>query len=180
MTRKVKVNLDLSKLFDGVVFSDAPKDLEVEIEIEMEDSPESYKKLCTSEFIKTWNFVNEEIDEDFSVNNYTSVSKTLREYNINMKDLRDIIMISYSYFCVSQLNSPETPKIKDVINYFLVNKDSIKDKVYSEEFITSTLNVLSGGLPLVEYLEKLEDTKKGNYATFEEFYKKLFQYGTRE
>ena len=178
MTRNVKVNLDLSKLFDGVVFSDTPKDLEVEIKIE--DSPESYKKLCTSEFIKTWNFVNEEIDEDFSVNNYTSVSKAFREYDINMKDLRDIIMISYSYFCVSQLNSPGTPKIKDVINYFLVNKDSIKDKVYSEEFITSTLNVLSGGLPLVEYLEKLEDTKKGNYTTFEEFYKKLFRYGTGE
>ena len=111
-----------------------------------------------------------------SVDNYSEVKKEFDSLGINTKDLRDIIMISYSYYCISEMKNVE-PDIKDVTEYYLVNKDSIKNKVYSEELILVTLSALSETPnPLLDFLERLENIKCKDYITFEEFYKKLYEY----
>ena len=69
------------------------------------------------------------------------------------------------------------PDIKDVTEYYLVNKDSIKNKVYSEELILVTLSALSETPnPLLDFLERVENIKCKDYITFEEFYKKLYEH----
>lgn len=172
MKRKIKVYLDFTKLFDGLIVSKSPKVLETEFEIE--ETPENYKILCSSELIKSWNFVEDSMK--MSVDNYSEVKKEFDSLGINTKDLRDIIMISYSYYCISEMKNVE-PDIKDVTEYYLVNKDSIKNKVYSEELILVTLSALSEtSNPLLDFLERLENIKCKDYITFEEFYKKLYEH----
>ena len=172
MKRKIKVYLDFTKLFDGLIVSKSPKVLETEFEIE--ETQENYKILCSSELIKSWNFVEDSMK--LSVDNYSEVKKEFDSLGINTKDLRDIIMISYSYYCISEMKNVE-PDIKDVTEYYLVNKDSIKNKVYSEELILVTLSALSEtSNPLLDFLERLENIKCKDYITFEEFYKKLYEY----
>ena len=84
-------------------------------------------------------------------------------------------MISYSYYCVSEMKTKD-PKIDDIIKYYLTNKDSIRDKVYSEELILSTLSALSETTnPLLDFLRRIGDTKGRSYISFEEFYKKLYE-----
>lgn len=172
MKRGIKVILDFSKIFDGLIVSKAPG----EIEFEIEETPENYGILCSSPFIKTWCFVEDGGDDKtFSENNYTKIEKEFTRNEINIKDLRDIIMISYSYYCVSEMKTKD-PKIDDIIKYYLTNKDSIRDKVYSEELILSTLSALSETTnPLLDFLRRIEDTKGGSYISFEEFYKKLYE-----
>lgn len=176
MKRKVKVILDADKIFGGLVIS---KNIETVFEIE--ETPENYKALCNSEFIRKWSFIEETDKESgdnewpLNINNYSAVQKDFLKNGINIKDLRDIIMISYSYYCISEMKTGE-PKIKDVINYYLVNKDSIKTKAYSEGLILSTIAALSEtDNPLLDFLKRLEDTKEGSYNTFDEFYKKLYE-----
>lgn len=177
MKRKVKVILDADKIFGGLIISDN----NIETVFEIEETPENYRVLCNSEFIKKWSFI-EDIDKErennewpLNINNYSTVQKDFLKNGINIKDLRDIIMVSYSYYCVSEMKTGE-PKIKDVINYYLVNKESIKTKAYSEGLILSTIAALSEtDNPLLDFLKRLEDTKVGNYNTFEEFYKKLYE-----
>lgn len=125
MKRGIKVTLDFSKIFDGLIVSKAPE----EIEFEIEETPENYGILCSSPFIKTWSFIEDEDDKTLSENNYSEVEKEFTRNEINVKDLRDIIMISYSYYCVSEMKT-KNPKIDDIIKYYLTNKDSIRDKVY--------------------------------------------------
>lgn len=171
MKRRIKVTLDFTKLFNGLIISKAPGELEFEIE----ETPENYKTLCSSEFIKTWKFVEDEENKTFSENNYSEIEKEFIKNEINIKDLRDIIMISYSYYCVSKMRNGG-PKIDETIKYYLTNKDSIRNKIYSEELILSTLSALSEtSNPLLDFLRRLEDTKGENYITFEEFYKKLYE-----
>ena len=172
MKRKIKVYLDFTKLFDGLIVSKSPKVLETEFEIE--ETPENYKILCSSELIKSWNFVEDNMK--LSVDNYSEVKKEFDSLGINTKDLRDIIMISYSYYCISEMKNVE-PDIKDVTEYYLVNKDSIKNKVYSEELILVTLSALSEtSNPLLDFLERLENIKCKDYITLEDFYKKLYEH----
>lgn len=171
MKRGIKVTLDFSKIFDGLIVSKAPG----EIGFEIEETPENYRILCSSPFIKTWCFMENENDKTFSENNYSEIEKEFAKNGINIKDLRDIIMISYSYYCVFTMKSKD-PKIDDIIKYYLTNKDSIKDKVYSEELILSTLSALSETTnPLLDFLRRIEDTKGKSYISFEEFYKKLYE-----
>lgn len=171
MKRRIKVTLDFTKLFDGLIISKSPG----EIEFEIEETPENYGILCSSEFIKTWSFIEDGEDKTFSENNYQEIEKEFVKNEINIKDLRDIIMISYSYYCVSKMKDGD-PKIDETIKYYLTNKDSIKNKIYSEELILSTLSALSETTnPLLDFLRRLEDTKGKNYITFEEFYKKLYE-----
>lgn len=171
MKRRIKVTLDFSKLFENLIISKEPGELEFEIE----ETPENYGILCSSEFIKTWKFVEDKEDKTFSENNYPEIEKEFAKNEINIKDLRDIIMISYSYYCVSKMRN-EIPGIDETIKYYLTNRDSIKNKIYSEELILSTLSALSEtSNPLLDFLRRLEDTKEGNYITFEEFYKKLYE-----
>lgn len=173
MKRRIKVTLDFSKLFEGLIVSKAPS--EVEVEFEIEETPENYGVLCSSPFIKTWCFIEDKEDKTFSENNYTEVEKEFARNGVNIKDLRDIIMISYSYYCVSEMKN-EDPRIDDIIKYYLTNKDSIKNKVYSEELILSTLSALSETTnPLLDFLRRIEDTRGGSYQSFEEFYKKLYE-----
>ena len=94
MKRKIKVYLDFTKLFDGLIVSKSSKVLETEFEIE--ETAENYKILCSSELIKSWNFVEDSMK--MSVDNYSEVKKEFDSLGINTKDLRDIIMISYSYY----------------------------------------------------------------------------------
>lgn len=171
MKRRIKVTLDFTKLLENLIISKAPGELEFEIE----ETPENYKILCSSPFIKTWGFIEDEKDKTFSENNYTEIEKEFTKNEINIKDLRDIIMISYSYYCVSKMRNGD-PKIDETIKYYLTNKDSIKDRVYSEELILSTLSALSEtSNPLLDFLRRLEDIKSVDYITFEEFYKKLYE-----
>lgn len=171
MKRRIKITLDFTKLFENLIISKAPG----EIEFEIEETPENYKILCSSEFIKTWGFIEDEKDKTFSKNNYTEIEKEFAKNEINIKDLRDIIMISYSYYCVSKMRN-ENPRVDETIKYYLTNKDSIKDRVYSEELILSTLSALSEtSNPLLDFLRRLGDIKSVDYITFEEFYKKLYE-----
>lgn len=171
MKRRIKVTLDFTKLFEGLIISKAPGELEFEIE----ETPENYGILCSSEFIKTWGFLEDEENKTFSENNCQEIEKEFVKNEINIKDLRDIIMISYSYYCVSKMRGGD-PKIDETIKYYLTNRDSIRNKIYSEELILSTLSALSEtSNPLLDFLRRLEDTKEGNYLSFEEFYKKLYE-----
>ena len=112
-------------------------------------------------------------EERWSIKFYDKIKNILGSEKINMKDIRDIIMLSYSYFCLGKEN--HIPGIKEVLDYFKANKDKIKENVYSEEFILNTLKAISeASNPLLDFLDRLEKTEvKGNFETF---YKNL--YGT--
>lgn len=118
--------------------------------------------------------IDEEKEESFrwSVKSYGKIKEALEKEKINMKDIRDIIMLSYSYFC---LGDDKDPGIKEVLDYFKENKERIKENVYSEDFIMDTLKALSETTnPLLDFLVRLEKTEvKGNFETY---YKNL--YGT--
>ena len=94
-----------------------------------------------------------------------------------MKDIRDIIMISYSLFCVTRMEN-RYPQLSDVITYYLINKDKIKEKVYSEELISNTIAALSKtNNPLKDFLGRLVKAEKVLFledATFEIYYKALY------
>lgn len=174
--KKVKIDLDFSKILDGLVVTGEPKNIVTEVE--MEETPENYKILCNSPLIKSWEFINTQENMNFSENNYFKIKEEFEDKDINIKDVRDIIMISYSYFCVYKMKE-HVPKISEVIKYFLVNKERIKDKVYSEELILSTLSVLSETTnPLLDFLGRIDKTGIYSEWTFEEYYKKL--YGTEK
>ena len=119
--------------------------------------------------------IDEEKEESFrwSVKSYGKIKEALEKEKINMKDIRDIIMLSYSYFCLGDDNND--PGVKEVLDYFKENKERIKENVYSEDFIMDTLKALSETTnPLLDFLDRLEKTEvKGNFETY---YKNL--YGT--
>lgn len=118
--------------------------------------------------------IDEEKEESFrwSVKSYGKIKEALKKEGINMKDIRDIIMLSYSYFCLGNNNDPG---VKEVLDYFRENRERIKENVYSEDFIMDTLKALSETTnPLLDFLDRLEKTEvKGNFETY---YKNL--YGT--
>ena len=70
------------------------------------------------------------------------------------------------------------PQLSDVITYYLVNKDRIKEKVYSEEFISNTIMALSKtDNPLKDFLGRLVKAEGVLFledATFDIYYKALY------
>lgn len=171
---------DLGEIYKSLKLSKGTPEV-IQVEIEMDDIPQNYEFLCKSELIKEWKFVEEsepkELDLTLSECHYQKVKKEFEDHNINMKDIRDIIMISYSLFCVARMEN-RYPQLSDVITYYLVNKDKIKEKVYSEEFISNTIAALSKtDNPLKDFLGRLVKAEKVLFledATFEIYYKALY------
>ena len=73
--------------------------------------------------------IDEEKEESFrwSVKSYGKIKEALEKEKINMKDIRDIIMLSYSYFCLGNDNDPG---VKEVLDYFKENKEKIRENVF--------------------------------------------------
>lgn len=143
--------------------------------MKIETTVENIKNIIN--FLKPETKIYLEIDEEeenfsWSVKFYDKIKEALIKSDINMKDIRDIIMLSYSYFC---LGNDRIPEIKEVLDYFKINKNKIKENIYSEDFIMDTLKAISEVKnPLLDFLDRIEKTEvKGNFETF---YKNL--YGT--
>lgn len=171
---------DLREIYKSLKLSNgAPEDIQVEIE--MDDIPQNYEFLCKSGLIREWKFVEEskpkKLEITLSECHYEKIKKEFEDHDINMKDIRDIIMISYSLFCATRMKN-RYPQLSDVITYYLINKDRIKEKVYSEEFISNTITALSKtDDPLKDFLERLVKARKVLFledATFEIYYKALY------
>ena len=171
---------DLGEIYKGLKLpKGAPEDIQVEVE--MDDIPQNYEFLCKSSLIKEWKFVEEPEPKELALTlsdcHYEKVKKEFEDHDINMKDIRDIIMISYSLFCVTRMEN-RYPQLSDVITYYLVNKDRIKEKVYSEEFISNTIMALSKtDNPLKDFLGRLVKAEGVLFledATFDIYYKALY------
>ena len=163
MRRKINFTFDFSKFFEGEV-----KPGKTNFEIEIEETPKNYQFLCSDPVgIDNWSF-SEDLGEP--EDEYQEVKKEFEKYEINMKDLRDIIMISYAYYKLPGAD------LKSIIYYFLTNKDSLKEKVYSEDLIVSTISVLSNTQdPLKDFLGRVKKVDANRFSTFEEYYKKLYE-----
>lgn len=162
MRRKIKFNINFSKFFEGEV-----KPGNTSFEIEIEETPANYKFLCSDTIgIENWCF-SEENDE--SKDEYLNIKEKFEKYDINMKDLRDIIMIAYSFYKLPGSD------IDNIIYYFLNNKNTLKEKVYSENLIVSTISALSKTTdPLKDFLSRLKKVDAKKFSTFDEYYLTLY------
>ena len=180
--KKIKFTVNLldskevfSELKSSKGFPEAP---DIDVEVELDDIAQNYEYLCKSPLIKKWEFTNE---EDKKEQEKPQVKDILSENDINLKDVRDVIMLANAYFCVSAMkNETDFEKIlEETIKYYQVNKDSIREKVYSEEFISNTIKAISETQdPVEDFLKRLSentDLLMKDEVTFEEYYKKLYE-----
>lgn len=188
---KFSVNLlDVKEVFSNLKASKGfPEAPAVDIELELDDITQNYEYLCQSPLILNWAFVEEpekvEVEEP-SDEGYQKIKAAFEGAEINMKDVRDIIMVSDAYLCVSEdKGEKDLSKIVDeVVEYYQANKETIKEKVYSEEFITRTIKALSQTTnPLADFIQRIEDWKHTDTSetiTFEYFYRSLYSQPVEE
>lgn len=180
MKKNIKIKSTLSKLG---IFPELDKGQDAYVTITVDDDSEVYKYLCMNSKIDSWDFVSTEEPANeienlteaniFESSQEDSVKKDFDRVGINMKDIRDIIMISYAYFRCWKMGYRDYKKL---IEYYLVNKESLRSKVYSVEFITKTLEALSTTIknPLEDFIDRINKTPISDGMTFEDFYKKLY------
>ena len=159
--------------------SDLLKDLEtsgseIELVLEIKDTSGNYEKLCKTSGV-SWEF--EKVKSTGSVLispvYYTQIKSAFDGAGIKMKDVRDIIMVTYSYYTLSW-NQKTAPTLEEVIEYYLANYEKIKEQVYSEQLIMDTIMALSKvGNPLLDYLDRIDRTPMD--GEFEEYYRRLFK-----
>lgn len=100
-------------------------------------------------------------------------TKYLEMYNINLKDIREIIQLSYSFWEALRLDHKATTQL--IFKYHTVHKDEYKDKVYSEELILNTIRALSKtNNPILDFYDRIKRVSPVNYSVFEDYYKHLY------
>ena len=110
------------------------------------------------------------------VNNEVNFKKLTEEYGVNMKDVRDIIKFSYSYWNAKRFDPWADDEL--IFRYHNKNKDQAQDKVYEEELILSTIKNLSN--PSKNFYERLKSADPREFDVFEEYYKKINENETKE
>lgn len=121
------------------------------------------------------------VDEDTLENKKDSYDlqnfrELIKKSEINLKDLREVIMLAHSYWEVRDLDADASDKT--VIEYYKVNKDNkdTKENIYSEELIILSLSALSTSNDYVaDFYERLEKVNPSEHTTFESFFKKMYK-----
>lgn len=101
---------------------------------------------------------------------YHRFAELIKVFQINLKDMRDIIMLANSWWVSKNLCSD-----KEIIENYLTKKDEFRDNVYSWELISLVLNALSGcENPVTDFYSRIKRTNPEDYQTFEEYLKAVY------
>lgn len=105
---------------------------------------------------------------------YYKFGVLVKSYDINLKDIRDIIRLSYSWW--SALRSDPRAEEYLIFRYHMTHKDLLpKDLVYSEDLLKNTLYALSiCENPVCDFYSRIKRVKPWDYEIFEEFYKTMY------
>ena len=101
---------------------------------------------------------------------YYQFDKLIKKNQINLKDIRNIIIMASVWWSYGPICSNDT-----LIKHYLMRKEEFREKVYSGELITLTLDALSVAKdPVSNFYSRLRGTNPENYPTFEDFYKAMY------
>lgn len=101
---------------------------------------------------------------------YCNFEELIKKYDINLKDMREVIMMANSWWTVGPCSDQE------MVDNYLDNKDKFRDKVYSWELISLVLNGLSSCKnPVTDFYSRIIRTNPEKYNTFEEFLKRVYE-----
>lgn len=105
--------------------------------------------------------------------NYRYWEDLVKKYQINLKDLREHILLANSWW-EAKSTDPGAPE-ELLVKYHLVHKDESRDKVYSEELILLALSGISKSQnPVTDFYRRIKKLNPRDYQVFEEFYKALW------
>ena len=101
---------------------------------------------------------------------YERWDKFVKGYGINLKDIREIIMLACSWYERYPLY-----KETEIIEYYLEKKDEFRDHVYTGELIYLVLNAISKCKdPVSDFYSRMYNTNNKEFSTFEEFLKEAY------
>ena len=101
---------------------------------------------------------------------YERWDKLVKKYGINLKDIREIIMLACSWWERYPLYKEE-----EIIEYYFERKDKFRDHVYTGELIYIVLNAISKCKdPVSDFYSRMYNTNNKNFSTFEEFLKEAY------
>lgn len=117
--------------------------------------------------------VDEELLVKITPDDYDRFEGLVKKYKVNLKDVRDVIMLAYSWWAKS-IGSKLIEE--EVFEYFLLNKDKIRENIYSEEIILTTIDSLSKcSNPVIDFYSRIKKINPREYMLFEEYYKKVYE-----
>lgn len=110
-----------------------------------------------------------------SQDDYDHFEKLIKDYGINLKDMREVIMLANSWWIIGPLCTDQ-----EMIENYLTSKDDFRDNVYSWELISLVLNALSSCKDPVSdfYSRIIMKTNPEEYEIFTNYLKAA--YGTKE
>ena len=174
--RKVLVKVESSYIYELKKKFDSLTDKIVTVTLEIDDTPESYKLLCSDDKIQDWSFIE---DEDRGTDLYYSVKKTLASKDL--KEMQTVLRICQLY--QEELETSNTDEIlpEKLISNALDKLDNSSfelPKTLPSDLVKDLLLKMAKGKDkFADYLMKsfIRIAKdKNSTSTFEEFCKLVF------
>lgn len=174
--RKVLVKVESSYIYELKKKFDSLTDKIVTVTLEIDDTPESYKLLCSDDKIQDWSFIE---DEDRGTDLYYSVKKALAAKDL--KEMQTVLRICQLY--QEELETSNTDEIlpEKLISNALDKLDNSSfelPKTLPSDLVKDLLLKMAKGKDkFADYLMKsfIRIAKdKNNTSTFEEFCKLVF------
>lgn len=107
-----------------------------------------------------------------SSENLTDFEKLVLTYKINLKDVREIIKLTHSYWDVLRTDPWATTEI--IFKYYQIHGNDNKEKVYSPELILASLKALAKGNPIQNFYDRIKRVDPRDFDTVEEYFKHLY------
>ena len=174
--RKVLVKVESSYVYELKKKFESSTDKIVTVTLEIDDTPESYKLLCSDDKIQDWSFIE---DEDKRTDLYYNVKKTLASKDL--KEMQTVLRICQLY--QEELETSNTDKIlpEKLISNALDKLDNSSfelPKTLPSDLVKDLLLKMAKGKDkFADYLMKsfIRIAKdKNSTSTFEEFCKLVF------
>lgn len=164
---EVSFNIDANKLIEALQGS------------KIMDSGRIQLNFSGVEELKT--YFEKEQKKILTPDDYYRFEEIVKKNGINLKDIREIIMLAYSWWRLRRADPYVTDEIifSHIFYGYEQYREEIRDKIYSEDFINSTLNALSTcNNPVTDFFSRVNSVDPRDYKVFEEYFKKV--YGTTE
>ena len=177
--RKVLVKVESSYIYELKKKFDSLTDKIVTVTLEIDDTPESYKLLCSDDKIQDWSFIEDEDKRTENNSLYYNVKKTLASKDL--KDMQTVLRICQLY--QEELETSNTDEIlpEKLISNALdkLNNSSFElPKTLPSDLVKDLLLKMAKGKDkFADYLMKsfIRIAKdKNSTSTFEEFCKLVF------